>query len=216
VTYKLIVGAGAPLRLSLAWTDYPGAPNAGKALVNDLDLEVQTPEGVLIRGNALAALPADCRDAQTGADRCDNAESVDITAPVAGIYTVRVRAAKLPQATQPFALVGRARTITDRVLDPPVLQPIPSGGGAAVKLSWNAIQGATFYTVEQSTTSDFAVVTRTYSASEPSTAIVEDVGTYWFRVRACTLGGCSVPSNARSAAVAVPAHRLYIGLVSRN
>ena len=216
VTYKLIVSDGAPLRLSLAWTDYPGVPNAGKALVNDLDLEVQTPDGVLVRGNAAAALPSDCRDAQTGADRCNNAESVDIAAPVAGIYTVRVRAVNLPQAAQPFALVGRGHTITDRLLDPPVLQPIPSSGSAAVKLSWNAIQGATFYSVEQSATSDFAVITRTYTASEPSTAIVEEVGTYWFRVRACTLGGCSTPSNTRAAAVTAPPRRLFMGLISRS
>jgi hypothetical protein len=214
-TYALIVSAGQPLRLSLAWTDYPGSPQSAKALVNDLDLEIQTPDGVLVRGNAAAALVADCRDQQTGADRCNNAESVEIAAPVAGLYTVRVRAAKLPQPAQSFALVGRAQSISDRPLDAPVLEPIPSSGGPAVKLSWTTIQGATFYLVEQSANSDFAVTSKTYSTNAPSTAIVEDVGTYWFRVRACTLGSCSLPSTARSATVLTPPRKGFLPVVNR-
>jgi hypothetical protein len=214
-TYSLIVGAGQPLRLTLAWTDYPGSPQAAKALVNDLDLEVQTPTGDLLRGNGGAALPAGCADAASGADRCNNLESVAIAAPVAGLYTVRVRAAALPQASQPFALVGRAQSITDQPLATPALQPIPGGGSPAVKLSWNAVDHATFYTIERSATSDFAAIDTTYTSSQPSVGLIADVGTYWFRVRACTLGSCSPPSNARSATVTTPPIRYYAPLLSR-
>ncbi len=215
-TYALIVSAGQPLRLTLAWTDYPGSPNAGKALVNDLDLEVQTPDGALVHGNAAAVLKSDCRDTQTGADRCNNVESVEIAAPVAGLYTVRVRAAALPsQLAQPFALVGRAKTITDHPLDPPALQPIPGGGGPTVKLSWNAIESATFYTIEQGATSNFATISNTYTVSAPSMTIVQDIGTYWFRVRACTLGSCSLPSNARSVTVLTPPEKSFLPLITR-
>jgi serine protease AprX len=215
-TYSLIVSSGQPLRLSLAWADYPGSPQSAKALVNDLDLEVQTADGTIVRGNAAAALTSGCRDAETRADRCNNVESVEIATPIAGLYTVRVRAAKLPQPAQPFALVGRAQTITDHPLDPPVLQPISNDGGPAVQLNWNAIHGATFYLVEQSATSDFAAISQVYSASAPSTAIVEDIGTYWFRVSACTLGSCSSPSAPRSAKVLTPPRKFFLPLVSRQ
>jgi len=213
-TYALSVSVGQPLRLSLAWTDYPGSPQSAKALVNDLDLEVQTPGGLLVRGNTTAPLASDCGDTQTGADRCNNVESVEIAAPIAGLYTVRVRAAKLPQPAQPFALVGRAQTISDHPLAAPTLQPIPNGGGPAIQLTWNTIQGASFYTIEQSASSDFAVIAKMYSASAPGTAIVEDVGTYWFRVRACTLGSCSLPSNVGSATVLTPPKKSFFPMVS--
>jgi len=215
-TYSLIVSAGQPLRLSLAWTDYPGSPQAAKALVNDLDLEVQAPDGALVRGNAAARLIPDCRDGQSGADRCNNVESVEIAAPIAGLYIVRIRAAKLPQPAQPFALVGRAKTISDRPLDPPVLQPISGDGGPAVQLSWNAIQGATFYLVEQSASSDFEVISNTYTVLAPRAEILEDVGTYWFRVQACTLGSCSAPSSPRSTTVLTPPSRVFLPLVGQR
>ncbi len=65
VSYTFAVQAGKPLRVTLAWTDYPAAPEALKALVNDLDLEVIAPDGKVVRGNASADLPqmpVSCRD----------------------------------------------------------------------------------------------------------------------------------------------------------
>jgi subtilisin family serine protease len=111
--YTLQVSAGQPLRFTLAWTDYPASPVAGRTLVNDLDLEIQGPNGSVWRGNASADLPADCRDG-VGADRCNNAESVLIAAPSTGTYAVRVRAAAIVQGPQPFALVARAGAIAER------------------------------------------------------------------------------------------------------
>src|SRR4029079_9547522 len=106
--YSFNVSAGAALRLSLAWTDYPASPIAGRTLVNDLDLEVQPPSGPLLRGNLAAELTAGCRDSTSGADRCENVESVEVPPPEAGVCIVRVRVATVPQGPQPFALVARA------------------------------------------------------------------------------------------------------------
>ena len=36
---------GEPFRLTLAWTDYPSNPAASVNLVNDLNLEVESPSG---------------------------------------------------------------------------------------------------------------------------------------------------------------------------
>ena len=45
-TYPLaVVHTGQPLRVTLAWSDYPGSPAAAGGLVNDLDLVVTAPDG---------------------------------------------------------------------------------------------------------------------------------------------------------------------------
>jgi hypothetical protein len=211
-TYSLKVSAGAPLRVSLAWTDYPASPIAGRTLVNDLDLEVQPPSGPLLRGNFAAELTASCRDSSSGADRCDNVESVEIAAPQAGVYSVRVRGATVPQGPQPFALVARAREIGDAALGVPVLQPI-AGHGPLLALSWSAIAGATFYQVEQSGSSDFGRGTQISMATSAHLSRLDDLGNHWFRVRACTSAGCGSASNAQSVAVASSPKRQYIPLL---
>eukprot|EP00741_Cyanophora_paradoxa_P023675 tig00021612_g22869.t1 len=57
------------LRATLAWTDPPNDPRAGKALVNDLDLALVVPGGT-VYPNAL-----------TGPDRINNLEHVEWTTP---------------------------------------------------------------------------------------------------------------------------------------
>jgi hypothetical protein len=42
-TYTFELTSSAPVSITLAWTDYPGAPAANGALVNDLDLQVTGP-----------------------------------------------------------------------------------------------------------------------------------------------------------------------------
>jgi hypothetical protein len=213
VMYSLNVSAGAPLRISLAWTDYPASPIAGRTLVNDLDLEVQPPNGPLLRGNASAELADSCRDSISGADRCDNVESLEIAAPEAGAYIVRVRGAMVPQGPQPFALAARAREIGDAALGVPTLQPI-AGSGPLLALSWGAIPGATFYQVEQSESSDFATFTPLSPIASAHLNRLAGLGTYWFRVRACTAAGCGIASNAQSVTVTSSPRRLYFPLVA--
>lgn len=95
-TYTYNVNPGKPLKVTLVWTDYPASPAAAKALVNDLDLIVRGPDGRELLGNhMLGATP----------DRANNVEQVQIAAPVAGSYSVTVRAQNVPQGPQRFALV---------------------------------------------------------------------------------------------------------------
>jgi hypothetical protein len=211
-TYSLNVSAGAPLRISLAWTDYPASPITGRTLVNDLDLEVQPPSGPLLRGNMSADLVGSCRDTTSGADRCDNVESLEIAAPEAGAYIVRVRGAVVPQGPQPFALAARAREIGDAALGVPTLQPI-AGSGPLLTLTWSAISGATFYQVEQSESSDFATFTPISPVTSAHLNRLADLGTYWYRVRACTAAGCGIAGNAQSLTVASSPKRLYFPLM---
>jgi hypothetical protein len=87
------------LAITLAWTDYPGAPGNYPNLVNDLDLVVTAPSGAIYYGNDAPG--------QAGGkpDRVNNVERVVIPAPEAGRYTIRVRGTNVPRGPQDFALV---------------------------------------------------------------------------------------------------------------
>jgi len=103
---------GRPLRVTLVWTDAPGAVQAGAALVNDLDLEVtEVATGRVFKGNVFAN-----GFSTTGGsfDNLNNVECVYVS-KAEGEYEVSVIAAHLradarpPYATQPvwqdYALV---------------------------------------------------------------------------------------------------------------
>jgi subtilisin family serine protease len=89
----IVAGTNEPLRITLAYTDVPGFPAALPALVNNLDLELLTPNGHLYRGNQLDhgnSIP----DAPS-ADAVNNVESITVHAPPVGEYRVRVRATRV-------------------------------------------------------------------------------------------------------------------------
>jgi hypothetical protein len=92
-TYRIQVAAGEPLKVTLAWTDYPSTPAANPNLNNDLDLIVSGPAGTL---------PAEGNEP----DRRNNVEQALIDNPPAGSYTITVRSWNVPNGPQPFALVA--------------------------------------------------------------------------------------------------------------
>jgi hypothetical protein len=100
-TFTVQVAAGQALRTTLAWTDFPSTPAASINLNNDLDLTVSGPSGTFL-GNVFSA-----SQSTTGgtADRRNNVEQVTLNAPIAGTYTITVRAFNVPSSAQPFALV---------------------------------------------------------------------------------------------------------------
>jgi subtilisin family serine protease len=90
------------LKVTLVWTDYPGIEGAAKALVNDLDLQVITPDGTIFLGNVFA----DGLSVTGGtADRLNVEEQVYISTRQSGDYTVRVSGYNVPFGPQPFAVV---------------------------------------------------------------------------------------------------------------
>jgi hypothetical protein len=102
-----------PLEITLAWSDYPGSPLAGGALVNDLDLLVTGPDGTQYRGNDplsndFVGLP----DLPPAADHVNPWETVYLETPQPGAYTITVSAFNIgsavldPVRKQGFALVA--------------------------------------------------------------------------------------------------------------
>ena len=123
--YTLDAAPGEPLALTLAWTDpASGFAAGGPALVNNLDLEVTSPDGTVFLGNefntqsALLGPPGNPR-AEVGEsvagglpDGQNNVEAVRIADPRPGRWTVRVRAADVPLGPQGFGLVASGRLAT--------------------------------------------------------------------------------------------------------
>lgn len=123
-----------PLRVTLAWTDAPGA-TTGAAYVNDLDLELEL-GGQTYRGNVFQG---EFSKPGGEADPRNNLESVFLPAGQSGEFTLRVRAANLPGdgvpgndglTDQDFALVvynGLEVTgyLQGRARDGATSQPLP-------------------------------------------------------------------------------------------
>ncbi|HEX2085500.1 MAG TPA: S8 family serine peptidase [Solirubrobacteraceae bacterium] len=88
-----------PMRVTLVWTDAPGAPNANPALVNDLDLEVtETATGTVFRGNVFGA--NGFSNAGGAFDTLNNVECVYVQNPN-GAYDVTVVAGTIAANARP-------------------------------------------------------------------------------------------------------------------
>ncbi|MAE69791.1 MAG: hypothetical protein CME06_04895 [Gemmatimonadetes bacterium] len=78
---------GEPLRITMAFSDYPASVNASYTPVNDLDLFVRSPSGTIYSGNRFAggeSVPGPLRDAK------NNIEQVHVLSPEPGTWGVRV------------------------------------------------------------------------------------------------------------------------------
>ena len=103
--------SGSFFRVSLVWTDPPGAVTSSRSLVNDLDLVVHTPDKTTLLGNALMQTE-ETHGTYAVRDDTNNAEQVRVSNPVSGIYTVHVLARDVVISPQKFALVASASSMT--------------------------------------------------------------------------------------------------------
>jgi hypothetical protein len=113
--------AGATLKVTLVWTDYPAAPNSGSPLVvNDLDLSVQGPDGLFL-GNRFGG--DEWSDPGGSADVYNVVENVYLQGVLGGTYVVTVKGRNVmmdrelerPGIEQDFSLVvsSSAPLVTD-------------------------------------------------------------------------------------------------------
>ncbi|MCX8174389.1 MAG: S8 family serine peptidase [Thermoplasmata archaeon] len=110
-----VASSTEPLKITLVWTDYPGANNANPALVNDLNLVVTDPNGNTYYGNYFSNSwsvpnPTGTNNWDTGSgtardDDRNNVECVYVRNPAQGTWTINVTARTVPNGPQPFSLV---------------------------------------------------------------------------------------------------------------
>ncbi|HEX6913698.1 MAG TPA: S8 family serine peptidase, partial [Chitinophagaceae bacterium] len=93
VNHTVVIPAGiAQLKVMVYWHDPAAAIFAEQALVNDLDLEVETPGAEKIFPWVLQPDSASAiKNAVRGTDHRNNSEQVTIDNPAAGQYTVRIK-----------------------------------------------------------------------------------------------------------------------------
>ncbi len=196
--------ATRPFRVTLAWTDAPGA-TFGAAWVNDLDLTVEV-NGLLYRGNVFSGATSITGGAATPRD---NLESVFLPAGVTGPFTVRVTAATIAgdgvpgNATaldQDFALVVWNECAETPPASPQGVSAAPAGDNA-ISISWNAVPGATGYQVHRGPS---AAGPWTFAGSPAAPPFV-DAGrsggtTYHYQVRARRDCAASAPAVASATA----------------
>lgn len=110
-SFNISIPAGIKkVRMSLVWDDPPAAPNASKALINDLDLELAyIPTGELWKPWVLNGFPqADSlqQPPSRKRDSLNNVELISVENPVAGNYQVRVKGYNVT-GQQPFYIAYR-------------------------------------------------------------------------------------------------------------
>ncbi len=125
-THALLILAGQPLIVTLAWHDAPALVNANPHTVNLLRLEVQAPNGDVWTQKLPATgglnSPNPFQDITTSNyDDANNVHQIRLDTPQAGVYQVRVRGIQVAQGPQPYALAVTGLVST------------PSGGDFALQ-----------------------------------------------------------------------------------
>ena len=142
LTLSGIPAGAAQLRVMICWNDYPAAPYAATTLVNNLDLKVTAPGGVVHHPLILDPTPANVGNtAVEGVDNLNNIEEVVINNPPAGNYTINVTGTSIPYGPQPFALAYM-------LVQPGITMQYPYGNETWVPgnpeiIRWNATDGGT-------------------------------------------------------------------------
>ena len=182
-TYTYSVSdSSVPFHVTLAWTDYPASTSSSVQLVNDLDLRVEGPGGTTYYPNR-----------RTSADHTNNVETVDISTPAAGTYTVYVNGYNVPQGPQPYALVAHGGFGT---VDPDTTPPVISGVGAnpsydSATITWTTDETATSvvnYGTTTSLGSSETVSGYAISHSVELTGLSAET-TYYYRVQSADTSG---------------------------
>lgn len=144
------VEAGTEFRATLTWFDAEAAAGTASALVNNLDLEVLAPDGKLYLGNQISSSVSVVGGS---ADAKDTVEQVRLTAPVAGRYTIRVKATNVPGNGRPYtdrqgyglAVSGRFGMPDPAPLAAPSNIAVGSNGSAGIAINATAVAGAQSY-----------------------------------------------------------------------
>jgi len=109
--YKIRVNSNAaPLRIALAYSDYPSFPNCntvGPCLVNNLNLQVTSPTGAVYKGNVFGIFVVGESIPNSGSfDTRNPTEGVLVNSPAVGEWSIHVEGANVPSGPQGYGLVA--------------------------------------------------------------------------------------------------------------
>lgn len=139
------------LKIMLYWNDPAATAGVSTALVNDLDLTVTDPTGIVSNPWVLNSSPnvvALNLPATTGVDRLNNMEQVLINNPTAGTYTVNISGFNIPMGMQKYYIVYE-------VVEEELTITYPNGGesltpGSTEFIQWDSFNSTGNLTLEYS------------------------------------------------------------------
>ncbi len=152
-SHTIIVPANvSELRIMTYWMDVEGNPASAIGLVNDINMQVVTPQGtitnplVLDPSPTVASLDA---DAIEGVDNLNNVEQVVLDDPQEGEYTVNVNGFSIPEGPQKYYVLYE-------FIYNGVELTYPIGGesfvnGSQEQIYWDASESPENFTLEYST-----------------------------------------------------------------
>jgi uncharacterized membrane protein len=130
-----VTRSGEPLKVVVAWSDYPGSSSSSIQLRNDLDLEVISPNGeVTYLGNDFSNGKSTTGGSK---DNRNNVEVVLVDSAANGIWTVKVKDTSHggSRTFQPYSIAVRGVNVNDLTPDPTFIAdsfeistPIPQVG----------------------------------------------------------------------------------------
>jgi subtilisin family serine protease len=115
-----------PLAVTMVFTDQPASHGASLTPVNDLDLEVEGPDGLFL-GNVFDVAAGESVTGGT-ADALNSAERVLVKMPSTGAWIIRVRGADVPLGPQGYAVAVNGGLTPGDYLNAPA--PEPHAGAA--------------------------------------------------------------------------------------
>lgn len=208
LSFQLPIAAGTQrVKLMLAWTDPAGSVLSPKALVNDLDLKLELPNGqqrLPWIPSAAAHLDSLNREARPGLDRRNNAEQVVITNPAPGYYNIKVNGHLVPEGPQTFYIVYELEMMPMRLVSPQ--QGTSYVPGEQVLITWDAVANGQPFTLEYSTNNGQTWTTTATNISPKQLGhiwSVPNVATHQLKFR-LTRPGQSVQSEGAASISTVP------------
>jgi fibronectin type 3 domain-containing protein/subtilisin-like proprotein convertase family protein len=143
-----VTASTVPLKITLAWTDPPGAASCSSCLINNLDLDVADPSGTHYHGNQFTG---SWSNTNASWDTANNVENVFIQSPATGCWTITVKGTSVPTIPpgvtggQDFAIVYSGAVGACSVCTAPGAPTLNSAVGDCngVNLAWTAGSGST-------------------------------------------------------------------------
>lgn len=106
-SFRVNVPAGSDeLKVTVAWDDPPATPNTIPSLINDLDLRLIDPDGLVHYPWRLDPQNPSSPATRDGPNRIDNIEQVWVSQPTPGEWRAEVVGFDVPEGPQGFSIVG--------------------------------------------------------------------------------------------------------------
>ena len=103
--HTIKVDSSKPLKVTLGWTDVEGAPNAAKALVNDINVFLMPPSGTFYKPWVLDPNNPNA-PATAGINNTDNVEQIVVDSPQSGEWKVLVVGYSINKEGQKYSMVS--------------------------------------------------------------------------------------------------------------